>query len=96
MDAGIITAISGAAVALLGLIGGVIKFIWGKVEARFEHIEAVLEECRRDRELSDKRRSILITIIAVLKNEFRHHLPESTALTETDKLMEEYQALKLD
>lgn len=94
MSAAEITAIAAAVVSLGGAIGAVGKFIWNRIEARFMAIEAALDECRERSDLSEKRRSVLITIIELLKQEFRHHLPESMALSRTDELMDEYRNLK--
>ena len=95
MNAAEITAIAAAVVSIGGAIGAVGKFVWNKIEARFAAIEASLEECRERSDLSEKRRNILITIIEVLKQEFRHHLPnENAALGRADELMEEYRSLK--
>lgn len=89
-----IAAALGGVVAVATAAGAAIKFIWDKIEDRFEAIEKRLDECRDDRELSEKRRGVLITIIELLKQEFRHHLPESTALVRADELMDEYRSLK--
>ena len=45
--AGLITAI----VAFIGALGATLRFVWNKIERRFEHIEAHLEQCRKGREV---------------------------------------------
>lgn len=95
MNASEIAATAAAVVSIGGAIGAVGKFIWDKIENRFKAIERELDECRERSDLSEKRRNILITIIEVLKQEFRHHLPnENEALCRADELMEEYRSLK--
>lgn len=89
-----IAAALGGVVALATAIGAAIKFVWGKIEKRFERIERALDECRDDRELSEKRHGILLTIIELLKQELRHHLPEShMLLVRADELTAEYRSL---
>lgn len=90
-----IGAAAGGAVALITAIGAAGKFVWNKIEERFKRIEKALDECNRRSDLSEKRRSVLITIIELLKQEFRHHLPQSDALTRADELMHEYRNLKM-
>lgn len=88
-----IAAALGGVVALATAIGAAIRFIWNKIEKRFTEIERALDECRDDRELSEKRRGILITIIELLKQGLRHHLPESQMLVRADELTAEYRSL---
>lgn len=87
-----IAAALGGVVALATAIGAAIRFIWNKIEARFTEIERRLDECRDDRELSEKRRGILLTIIELLKQELRHHLP-GQMLVRADELTAEYRSL---
>lgn len=93
MNAAEVTALAAAVVSIGGAIGAVIRFIWNKIEARFTEIERALDECRDDRELSEKRRGILLTIIELLKQGLRHHLPESHLLVRADELTAEYRSL---
>lgn len=87
-----IAAALGGVVALATAIGAAIRFIWNKIEARFTEIERALDECRDDRELSEKRHGILLTIIELLKQELRHHLP-GHMLVRADELTAEYRSL---
>jgi len=93
MNAAEVTALAAAVVSIGGAIGAVIRFIWNKIEARFTEIERRLDECRDDRELSEKRRGVLLTIIELLKQGLRHHLPESHMLVRADELTAEYRSL---
>jgi len=86
----IAAALSGV-VALATAIGAAIRFIWN--EKRFERIERALDECHDDRELSEKRHGVLLTIIELLKQGLRHHLPESHMLVRADELTAEYRSL---
>jgi len=88
-----IAAALGGVVALATAIGAAIRFIWNKIEKRFERIERALDECQAHRELSEKRRGVLLTIIELLKQELRQHLPESISLARADELTREYRAL---
>ena len=90
MDAGMIGAIGGASVAVLTAAGGAMKFVWNKVEQRFTKIENALAECRIDRETSEKRRGILITIVELLKQELVRYLPESPTLSQVENKMAEF------
>lgn len=92
MNAAEVTALAAAVVSIGGAIGAVIRFIWNKIEKRFERIERALDECRDDRELSEKRHGILLTIIELLKQELRHHLP-GHMLVRADELTAEYRSL---
>lgn len=87
-----ITAIAGAVAGIGTALAAAVKFVWGKVEARFSRIESALDECREERALSEKRRGVLVTIIELLKQELRHHLPDSPMLRRADSLMTEYRA----
>ena len=93
MNAAEVTALAAAVVSIGGAIGAAIRFIWNKIEKRFTEIERALDECRDDRELSEKRRGILLTIIELLKQGLRHHLPESHMLVRVDELTAEYRSL---
>lgn len=93
MSAADITAIAAAVVSVGGALGAVGRFVWNKIEARFKGIEKALKECRDDRELSEKRRGVLLTIIELLKQELRQHLPESISLARADELTDEYRTL---
>lgn len=87
--AGIITAI----VALLALLGGGFRFLWNKIEARFCYIESELEKCRRREIASSERRSIQVTVIELLWQEVKRHMPDSDVLVRAKKLLDDLKQL---
>lgn len=62
-------AIITAMVALLTAIGGAGRFVWLRIEGRFEAIETALEECRKREEASHERRLKHLTVIELLWQE---------------------------
>lgn len=74
--AGIITASVGA----LALLGGGIKWLWTKIEARFERIEKDLAACRAREDRSDARRARMWTVIEILIEAIERLDPEDRLL----------------
>lgn len=92
LDAGLITAIFGAGGAL-AVVGGGIKFVWGKIEDRFKAIELSLEECRLREISSQERRAVLTTVIELLWQEVKRLAPDADILERARKLMDHYKAI---
>ena len=63
--AAIITSIVGA----LAVAGGAVKWLWGKVEARFAKIEADLKLCKERELKAMKREGALLRVIELLWQE---------------------------
>lgn len=77
-----------AGVAVLGAAGATGKFVWNKIETRFTAIEDKLEECH-DRELvSQERRAVQLTVIELLWQEVKRHVPDSQVLTRAGRLLD--------
>jgi hypothetical protein len=55
-----------AATALFALIGGGFRFVWKKIEVRFEKIEKALEECRERDLKKDRQLSTVVLCIKLL------------------------------
>ena len=85
-----------AGVTVLGALGATGKFIWNKLEARFDTIEQALEECRLREVSGQERRGALLTVIELLWQEVQHHLPESPVLTRAKKLLDDLKILARD
>lgn len=85
----LVTAIAGA----LGTVGGGIKFIWNKVEKRFQAIEAQLLECRTREVAAAEKASVKLIVIELLWQEVCRHNPTSPVLARAKKLLDD---LKLD
>ena len=90
MVAGEWIQVGGVFVALLGVIAGIAKFMWNKVEVRFLKIENKLEECDRERRKSETRRGILWTVVMLMKHELRRVVPDSPILADADCLIASY------
>lgn len=92
---GIVTAIVGGG-GVLTVVGGGIKFVWNKLEARFAKIEKELEECRR-REVaslrreaeSNVRRAKQITVIELLWQKVKELDPAAAVLDRAKHLLDE-------
>lgn len=91
----IITAVVGGG-GVLTVVGGGIKFIWNKLEARFAKIEKELEECRRREHASIKReadsrvrREKQITVIELLWQKVREFDPTAAVLDRAKHLLDE-------
>lgn len=78
-----------AIVALLGAMGTAGKFVWDKVERRFESIEADLKLCYAREVTTKERRGILVTVIDLLITELKIVAPRSETITHSERLMEQ-------
>lgn len=91
----IVTAVFGGSGALAA-IGGGIRFVWNKLEARFTNIEKELAECRA-RELlaikreadSRERRAKQITVIELLWQKVKDLDPRAQVLDRAKHLLDE-------
>ena len=83
--AGIITAI----VAALTTLGAAGKFIWDKIEARFQAIDAELDHCRTRETKSIERRMVQLSVIEILWQEVVRHAPSSPALGRAKHLLDD-------
>lgn len=88
VDMGELAAVIVAGVGVLGPLGALGRFVWNKVERRFEHIEAELEHCRRREHESLERRAVQITVIELLWQEVRTSNPASLVLARAKKLLD--------
>jgi hypothetical protein len=77
-----------AIVALLGAVGAAGKFVWDKVERRFENIENDLKLCYAREVTTKERRGILVTVIDLLITELKTVAPLSETITHSERLME--------
>lgn len=55
-----------AAVVGTGGVGGGLKFVWNKVETRFQQIEAKLENCESRERVADRRGAINLAVIEIV------------------------------
>lgn len=92
---GIVTAIVGGG-GVLTVIGGGMKFVWNKLEARFAKIEKELAECRRremasiQREADSRvRRAKQITVIELLWQKVKELDPTAVVLERAKHLLDE-------
>jgi hypothetical protein len=91
----VITAIVGSG-GVLTVIGAGAKFIWNKIEARFERIEKELAECRK-REVasmareadSRERRAMQITVIELLWAKVKEMDPAAAVLDRAKHILDE-------
>ena len=91
----IITAVVGSG-GVLTIFGGGAKFIWNKIEARFERIEKELAECRKRetaamaREAdSRERRAMQITVIELLWAKVKEIAPGADVLERAKHILDE-------
>jgi len=78
-----------------GAIGGLGKFVWDKVEARFVKIEADLGDCRSGEALSTERRANMsqrLELLAMATMRLDAHAPE---LVRCKELETEYREIPL-
>lgn len=80
-----ISAIVGACTA----VGGGVTFVWTKVEQRFKHIEAQLEECQSREQASNERRAVQLTVIELLWLELKRVAPDADVLGRAKKLLDD-------
>lgn len=85
--AAIITSIVGA----LAVAGGAVKWLWGKVEARFAKIEKDLEACKEREMKAVKREGGLLIVIELLWQEIerRSRGAPNAVLGQARKIMDE-------
>lgn len=81
--AAIITSLCGALIPL----GGGIAFIWNKLQARFEAIEAKLDACEQRDKANTERRAVHDTVIQLLADEIERIAPASTVLAQVRTLL---------
>lgn len=93
IDAGDTALLIGAIATALATVGGGIKFIWNKVEKRFQAIEKQVLECRQREAISAAADAVKLTVIELLWHEVRTHNPGSHVLARAKQLLD---ALKLD
>lgn len=76
----IITAIAGTG-GVLSAIGGTGRFIWTKLEKRFEAIEQKLNACETREKTSERRAAVKLTVIELLWQEVDRLTPTSPNAT---------------
>jgi hypothetical protein len=83
--AGIIVALA----TLFGTIGGALRFLWNKIDKKFELVDAALEACR-ERETSINRiNATQLTVIELIWNDLKKLQPKSGTLARAHKLLED-------
>lgn len=82
--AAIIVAVGG----VLGALGGGIRFVWNKFEARFQKIEAQLEECHQREQAHHERRAVQLTVIELLWQEVKRLAPDTPVLDRAKRLLD--------
>lgn len=82
--AAIIVAIIGS-----GGVGGGLRFLWTKVEKRFELIEGHLEECREREAAVNRINATQLTVIELIWNDLKKLQPKSGTLARAHKLLED-------
>jgi hypothetical protein len=80
-------AIIVAASGTLGSLGVAGRFIYNKVESRFNHMEAQLQECAKRDRAGLEYRILSSTLIDVLYGELKRGRPNSAALKTARPLM---------
>lgn len=83
-----LAAVITAGVALLGALGGGIKFLWDKIEKRFTLIEEELEKCRQRESKAKDMGAVHITVIELLWAELARHDPMSSVLNRAKNLLD--------
>ena len=84
-----VAAIIMAIVAALGSLGAAFKFVWDKIEARFDAMQEQLDHCNvRDIENRD-RRAVQLSVIELLWQEVLRHAPDSPVLARAKSLLED-------
>lgn len=80
-----ITALTG----LAGAAGVACRFVWNKIERRFETIDAELDKCRERETASQKRSGVYVTVIELLWVEIKRLHPgtEPPTLARATKLL---------
>lgn len=71
----------------LAVIGSGVKWLWDKIEARFEKIEAQLAECEARENRSDKRRVKMWRIIDILMDALEDVEPKNRMLNRARELL---------
>lgn len=84
-----IATIITAGVAALGALGTAGRFVWNRIEARFQAVEVELAHCREREALSVERRAIQLTVIELLWQEVQRHVPGSQVLTRARDLLDD-------
>lgn len=82
--AAMITAIVGA----LGMVGGLARFIWNKIEARFAVIETELARCEERDRRGQERRGVQLTVIELLWMEVKRMAPDAPVLVRAKQLLD--------
>lgn len=84
-----VAAIITAAVGALTAVGAAGRFVWNKIEARFQSVEAELVHCREREAASAERRGTQLTVIELLWQEVQRHNPGSVVLTRVKNLLDD-------
>lgn len=86
--------ITAAGVVLSG-IGGGVAFVWNKVDQRFRAIEAKQLQCERRDRRSQRRITLLKSIVEMLLQKVTDLAPNAPILDRAQQLLEQDQALEL-
>jgi hypothetical protein len=82
-------AIIGAIATLLTVLGGALRFLWNKVERRFNEIEQHLEACREREVAASRINATQLTVIELIWNDLKKLQPKSGTLARAHKLLED-------
>ena len=77
-----LAAIITAATGLLALFGAGMRFLWNKLERRFDKIEEELSNC-------EARRGVQLTVIELLWSELHRLAPYSPVFSRAKKLLDD-------
>ena len=80
---------SEVAAIITAAVGAAGRFVWNKIEARFQSVEAELVHCREREASSVERRAIQLTVIELLWQEVQRHNPGSVVLTRVKNLLDD-------
>lgn len=81
--AALITAIVG----ILATVGAAGRFVWNKIEARFDAVDAELAKCEARERENQERRAVQLTVIELLWLEVKRLAPDAGVLTRAEKLL---------
>ncbi len=84
-----------AATGLMALCGGGVRFVWKKVEIRFEEIEGKLEECQKRDLHKDKQLQAMGLALRLLVPEVQRLDPHNTTLSQVRSILQQHFPIEL-
>lgn len=82
-------AIITASATLLATLGAAGRFLWNKVERRFDEIEEALEACRAREAAGMRINATQLTVIELIWNDLKKLQPKSGTLARAHKLLDD-------